>query len=469
MAPKRKPTPTKQKSNAKAGQRYSYTQLSNVALTSSAEHHVYGVIIDATFPYKVNKDRFVCSLKVVDNSLNGAGKSADYASIVIYATRFEDLPIVHRIGDIIRVHRAALRLYDDKRQFNVNVQWNGSWALFSTDKNLPLADVGGHRCGDNEPFCHSGKRATFEKHEVGILSALRKWSSSYFAGHDGVTKDMYRALSKAKGAREDFDVVAKITQVHNFDEFTNELRLTDSSGDSWFTLATKLKFPHLRSGACVRVRSVTYDESSSNKNMLSQSHYSNIMTFISGSRLCANLGKVSHNNKAEAAALKSDAPSNHAMILSEVAAKYANMPFTSLIELFHSANTSGTTFRVQLQVLAVQPGDVREMVKVLANGKAASAKGAKGGNLFWEAQLLCKDASTADKGNQYKILNYSHEGLGANFFGKAVSLHDNASARAGVEAKVADLTRFNSWVDAIVERKGGFYHIRDTKLVHCSK
>ena len=109
------------------------------------------------------------------------------------------------------------------------------------------------------------------------------------------------------------------------------------------------------------------------------------------------------------------------------------------------------------------------MVKVLNNGKAASAKGAKGGNLFWEVQLLCKDASTANGSNQYKILNYSHDGLGAAFFGKAVSLHDNASARASVEQKVANLTRFNSWVDAIVEKKGGFYHIRDTKLVCCNK
>jgi len=97
------------------------------------------------------------------------------------------------------------------------------------------------------------------------LSALRKWASSYFSGHDGVTKDMYRTLNKVKGAREDFDVCAKITQIHEFDEYTNELRLTDSSGDSWFTLATKLKFPHLRSGQAVRIRSVTYDESSSNK------------------------------------------------------------------------------------------------------------------------------------------------------------------------------------------------------------
>ena len=56
-----------------AGQRYSYSQLSNVALAQGgSEANVYGVIIDATFPYKVNKDKFICSLKVVDPSLNFA-------------------------------------------------------------------------------------------------------------------------------------------------------------------------------------------------------------------------------------------------------------------------------------------------------------------------------------------------------------------------------------------------------------
>ena len=35
-------------------QRYEYTELAKVSLTDThAQHHVYGVIIDATFPYKV--------------------------------------------------------------------------------------------------------------------------------------------------------------------------------------------------------------------------------------------------------------------------------------------------------------------------------------------------------------------------------------------------------------------------------
>ena len=113
-------------------------------MTSGDPQHFYGVIIDATFPYKVNKQTYVCSLKVVDPSVHiksakGTGDSSDYATVVIYSNKFEDLPIIHRVGDIIRVHRAIVRIYKGQRQFNASVSNNSSWALFSTDKRPPVA------------------------------------------------------------------------------------------------------------------------------------------------------------------------------------------------------------------------------------------------------------------------------------------------------------------------------------------
>lgn len=155
-----------------------------------------------------------------------------------------------------------------------------------------------------------------------------------------------KALNNVKEVSGDFDVVARITQLHEFDEYTNELCLRDASGDSWYTLATKLKFPHLRQGQVVRVRSVQHDASSS-KQMLMQQHYSNIMTFIGGSKAAKGLANVRHAFQANA--LKSSGPSQHAVVLSQVNNKFSDMPFTSLRDLFHRDNTlSGTTFRVQL-------------------------------------------------------------------------------------------------------------------------
>lgn len=106
---------TKSAPAAKAkGQKYEYTELAKVSVTTSETHNVYGIIIDAAFPHKVAADKYVCSLKIVDPSLYSKGGKPtdnDYATVVIYAKRFEDLPIANKVGDIIRLHRTYLRLY----------------------------------------------------------------------------------------------------------------------------------------------------------------------------------------------------------------------------------------------------------------------------------------------------------------------------------------------------------------------
>lgn len=324
-AVKKSSTPSKSAPKQK-GHRYEYTELGKVSVTSSDTHHVYGVIVDATFPYKTNNEKFICSLKIVDASLNGK----DFATVVIYAKRFENLPIVHRLGDVIRLHRASLRMYKGHRQFNVSTHWNGSWALFSTDAKTAT----GQAPAAEAPISFSGNRSTFEKHESAILASHRKWASSYFANNDAVTGERTRALNKVKGSTGDFDVNAKIVNIHELDEYTNELRLRDSSNSTWHTIALKLKFPHLATGQAIRIRAATWDETSTSKQVLALSHYSNITTFISSSRVAKALAGVKEDSKADDAALAQDVPS-HAITISEVDAKHAGLPHTNLNELFH--------------------------------------------------------------------------------------------------------------------------------------
>jgi hypothetical protein len=78
-----------------------------------------------------------------------------------------------------------------------------------------------------------------------------------------------------------------------------------------------------------------------------------------------------------------------------------------------------------------------------------------------------KDVSTQFTNNHYRVLLYTHEGLGENFFNgvKPADLHKNDAARKKLEEYSEVLTRFNTWVDAVVERRNGFYFIKDTKIV----
>lgn len=80
-------------------------------------------------------------------------------------------------------------------------------------------------------------------------------------------------------------------------------------------------------------------------------------------------------------------------------------------------------------------------------------------------QFLCKDASTQFSTSVYRILLYTHEGLGSNFLGRPVNLHKDKAGLKKLEEQVCTLTRFNSWVDAVVERRNGYYFIKDTKMV----
>lgn len=61
------------------GERYTYTELGRASLSSSDEQNVYGVIVDATFPYKVNQQLYICSIKIADSSLNANTKGQDWA------------------------------------------------------------------------------------------------------------------------------------------------------------------------------------------------------------------------------------------------------------------------------------------------------------------------------------------------------------------------------------------------------
>ena len=106
------------RSPSRASSKYDYTEISKVELSSADKVNFYGVIIDATFPYqfiqsKTNEKLFMCVLKVVDPSHYAKG---EFAQLIMYAYKFEDLPMVQRLGDVIRVHRATIRKYQSKNQ-----------------------------------------------------------------------------------------------------------------------------------------------------------------------------------------------------------------------------------------------------------------------------------------------------------------------------------------------------------------
>ena len=97
-----------------------YTQINN--FTSNDDYNFFGIIYDATFPtLEDNPNTYICSVKVIDYFKYESTKTQkiqidqvqidEMINLVIKSTSKENLPYIHCIGDIIRVHRGVYVLF----------------------------------------------------------------------------------------------------------------------------------------------------------------------------------------------------------------------------------------------------------------------------------------------------------------------------------------------------------------------
>lgn len=215
----------------------------------------------------------------------------------------------------------------------------------------------------------------------------------------------------------------------------------------------------------MRIRSATFDDTSLNKKVLILQHYSNIMTMIGSSKVAASLSsKVSDDKLAEKASLKAKVGMT-AVVLTEVDKKHQGLANTPVHDLFHYPDMSTNTFRTCFYVTKVEPGNAADCVKSFDKKTKKVGPAKKGGDLIYQLQFLVKDVSTQFNNNAYRVLLYTHEGLGGSFFPQKPSAAADPKGAAKLKENLANLTKFNSWVDCVVERRYGYYFIKDTKMI----
>ena len=138
MVRKKTTPPAQSKSLEKKGT-YEYSELAKCS-PGTDKVHFYGMVLDAQFPHKSFKsEKYVCSLKICDPSCPIDKKTGliEHFTLVLFANKFEDLPIAQRVGDLIRVHRASVGMFKEQKQFTANIFFNSSWVLFP-----PTAEAG---------------------------------------------------------------------------------------------------------------------------------------------------------------------------------------------------------------------------------------------------------------------------------------------------------------------------------------
>jgi hypothetical protein len=416
---------------------YKYSTLASLNDKTTDDIHFYATIVDASFPYKTEK-RSVVTCKVVDASLakKGTVSEKDWVTVVFYAKNFDELPIIQRIGDVVRVHRAEFQHFHDRKQLNVNLFYKGSWCLFvGNEKDEPLEPKVVNEEKDPKffnytPYNFSGKSFTWGAEDENHLKGLRKWTAETFSKQWVVSHTVdSAAVEGAIKKKHDFDLVGRITGLKNKDTYSNDATILDAAGQTWTANLFKKKFPHLTTGTAVRIRSVNGDA----KHNLTLSGHSNILHFITGAKINDHLAAVKESKAKSAGKATPAAKESGDKLVSTITdKKQAKLSTTSLKALFFNPDKKVDTFHGQFRVLKTDPAKAGEWKK---KTKVA-------------VKLVVTDFTSKDDEKAYMIHIDNND-----FFGS----HSAEEAR-----KI--LTTKGNWVDAILTRREKNYYITGTKL-----
>jgi Telomeric single stranded DNA binding POT1/CDC13 len=233
---------------------------------------------------------------------------------VFFANKFEDLPIVQRVGDIIRVHRATVKEYNCVKHFIVPVNFNAAWVLFSPLSPSQLLtksnsgqkkNLSGHlgfisdsevdaetdiedqyKISEFRPMAHFGKNySTIEKEEQKLIRELRIWLNNILKSHIMLNKTRTSTLKEfASTDKYEYDFILRVLSIFRIDELQSEVRFIDENMDIGYTKVYNGKFRWLREGQVVKVKSASkYQQTELNSFYLKFS--ANILTVPNESRL----------------------------------------------------------------------------------------------------------------------------------------------------------------------------------------
>jgi hypothetical protein len=217
-------------------------------LIEQGEYNFLGIIYDASFPQQEeNSQKYSCVLKLIDQTTNCLTNPNDFSENIIYliikSNERENIPFVHNVGDIIRVHRG---FYSPKNKRNVylNVtkdnQTKGSWTLYHANSNT------------NEPYACSNKKYTVESQDKLNLEELKKWVKTYMGIDKSLKYPMQIKLENRTSEGNDKDLMVHVVKKVEAD---NHLILFIQDETDGCELHTYKYYNFIQENDVIRVRS----------------------------------------------------------------------------------------------------------------------------------------------------------------------------------------------------------------------
>ena len=234
--------------------KYKYSIFSD--LVEQGEYNFYGVVYDSSFPLEEEKTgKYSCTIKLIDHSTNCLSNPNDFNDNIICLTikssDKENIPYIHQIGDIIRIHRG---FYSPKKKRNVYLNLcndhkiNGSWCLYSVNNNIA------------EPIACSNKTYNIEEQDKENIETYKAWSKNYLGKNKALVYPYQIKLEERNEEGNDKDLLAHVVKKV---ETNDQIILFIQDETDGCELHTCKYYNFIKENDIIRVRAYkTFDNSS---------------------------------------------------------------------------------------------------------------------------------------------------------------------------------------------------------------
>ena len=239
---------------------FKYTYTSFDEMKEQGEYNCYGIIYDGSFPKEEDNfailpgtkeplPKYSCILKLIDQSTNCLTNPTNFnenvITLIIQANERENIPYVHQIGDIIRVHRG---LYSPKSKRNVYLnllkgnQFKGSWCIFSANEEKDA----------EKPYLCSHKKYTYESQDKKNIESIRTWIKSYLVLENSLVYYNQNYLGNRIKEGSDKDLLVHVVKKVELDD---QLVFFIQDTTDGCELHTYKYYDFIKEGDVIRIRS----------------------------------------------------------------------------------------------------------------------------------------------------------------------------------------------------------------------
>lgn len=391
------------KSPSKPARDYAYRTLKSLLKSELDRVNVYAAVLDCSGTYYVRPvDKYVCTIKLIDETLNPrTGGGYGFMNVTMFSRSALKLPQPAKIGSILRIHRGQTKINKDEIQMNCDVGIKGAWALFDPANNVT-------------PISESGRSHTFTSRDKTRLKDIRSFAEKYFKAYplDSTSLD-----AAHKGRLEEFDAVCYVLDVKKKGQFTRVL-LCDRSRTAKVFLPHKRPLPFAPS-AVVRFRSASLS-ARNGKFVLEFNDYSNIIAIPEEYKSAVDMKEIIKSEKVSKEVLGKLKDYTHDLSTSTISHPTVKRPkIVHLKDLYSGSllKSKEKLFHVRVNVMEVGPKNPADWVCAESKNRRGTKEksGTSGVEHYVKLQLFVKDASVSTDNNLYTIFVCTADGKGKEF------------------------------------------------------